>query len=151
MRRPILLAYMILVASPLVAQAAGPEHPRADPKSLIDHPGPAATNLAGRWQVQGSLDDGSGRAAQASPVCDFQQTDRTLAGRCKGPAAEGPVSGVIAGKHIAWKWQASATAALGVSSVARFEGDLGADGVVRGTWSLDQLPGVKGPFTQTRK
>ena len=99
--------------------------------------------------------DSSGTQPSSDPVelrdCEFRQGDRTLTGHCKGPHAEGPASGVIAGRHVSWTWKATATTVIGVSSAAWFQGDIGDDGVIRGTWSLEQLPGLKGAFTQTRK
>jgi hypothetical protein len=152
MNRSLALAATVALLWPLAVRAAGPEGPKADPSGLIDHPGPnAAANLAGRWQVQGSLSTGVGTVAQATPVCDFKQAERTLSGTCKGPHAEGPVTGTIAGKHVSWNWQAKASTPIGLSSTAWFQGDLGADGVIRGSWRLEQLPGAKGEFTQTRK
>jgi hypothetical protein len=156
MKRLRLFLCIAIVAAPLASRAA-PEPPRADPNGLIDH-APAVrpqvaggADLSGVWQVRGSIDEAGSPRAQATPVCEFRQGDRTLTGHCKGPRAEGPASGVIAGRHVSWKWQASATSVIGVSGAAWFQGDLGADGVIRGTWSLDQLPGLKGEFTQTRK
>jgi hypothetical protein len=157
MTRALLPVCLAFLTAPFVAQADGPDHPKADPNGLIDH-SPAVrsqvaggADLSGVWQIIGHIDDGGAPRAQASPVCEFKQGDRTLTGHCKGPHAEGPASGVIAGRHVSWKWQASATSLIGVSSAAWFQGDVGADGVIRGTWSLEQLPGLKGEFTQTRK
>jgi len=148
MRRSLLFAAAVL-AMPLAGHA-GPTTPKADPNSLIDHPAAGGVNVAGRWQVEGSLEGPDG-AARATPVCDFQQTGGAISGKCKGPNAEGPASGVLAGKHVSWKWQPSPTTPIGASGTAWFQGDLGADGVIRGTWGADVLPGVKGEFTQTRK
>jgi hypothetical protein len=147
---PRLLLAALILTTPLAAQAAPPDHPKADPNGLIDHPGKAA-DLTGVWQVRGSIDEAGNPRAQATPVCEFRQGDRTLTGHCKGPHAEGPASGVIAGRHVSWTWKATATTVIGVSSAAWFQGDIGDDGVIRGTWSLEQLPGLKGAFTQTRK
>ena len=142
----------LLLAVPLVARAAGPDTPKADPHSLIDHPAPPGLDLSGGWQIKGDLSQGGVRVASATPACDFQQTNATLKGRCKGPNAEGPASGVVVGRgHVSWRWDATAKTLIGVSSIAYFEGDVGPDGVIRGTWKLSQAPDASGAFTQTRR
>jgi hypothetical protein len=154
MRPTAMLAALVLLA-PWAAQAGEQPTPKVDPNSLIDHPshGNAGkpSDLTGAWLVKGTMEDHGTPVAQAAPVCEFQQGDRTLSGTCRGPNAAGPASGVVAGTHVSWKWQLSATTAIGATGTAWFQGDVGPDGVMRGTWTLDQLPGLKGDFTGTRR
>ena len=58
---------------------------------------------------------------------------------------------MIAGTHVTWKWRLSATTAVGATGTAWFQGDVGADGVMRGAWTFDQRPELKGEFTGTRR
>jgi hypothetical protein len=137
----------------LILLAADPERPKLDHNSLVDHvpPPTGAAQLAGAWQIKGRIDYGGSPVAIAAPVCDFQQAGLTLSGTCTGPNAKGPLTGVVAGRHVSWKWTTSATTAVGTTGEAWFQGDLGDDGTVKGTWGVDVLPDLKGEFTQTRK
>ena len=65
-----------------------------------------------------------------SPVCEFRQSGDRLAGTCSGPNGGGN--------------------AVGLAGVSSFQERLGADGVVRGTWTFSGRPGVRGEFTAQR-
>jgi hypothetical protein len=111
---------------------------------------PLALDLTGAWQVTGELNAGE-QVARATPVCTFKQTGAQVAGACEGPHAQGPVTGQVAGRHVSWQWRASPKTIVGMNGVASFEGDLGADNLIHGTWTTSQTSGTKGTFSAQRR
>jgi hypothetical protein len=109
-----------------------------------------APDLSGAWQVTGELSAGD-QLARATPVCTFKQTGAQVAGACEGPRAQGPVTGSVAGRHVAWQWRSNPKTIIGMSGVSSFEGDLGADNVIHGTWTTSQISGAKGTFSAQRR
>jgi len=109
-----------------------------------------APDLSGAWQITGEINAGAA-TAKAAPLCTLKQTGAQLSGGCEGPRAKGTATGLISGRHVAWQWHATSKAIIGVSGLTSFDGDLGADGVIRGTWTTTQLPGAKGTFSAQRR
>ena len=71
---------------------------------------PPAANLTGRtWQfirsnVDLTLRTGVDNHGQGPAYCTFQQTGNVLRGTCKTITVQGPISGVISGPQITWRW-----------------------------------------------
>ena len=118
------------------------------PAAALAQPPPA--DLSGAWQVTGEIRAG-GTLVKATPLCSFRQAGAQLAGACDGPRAQGPARGAVAGSHVSWRWRGTPKTLVGVAGTASFEGDLGADGVIRGTWTTTQLGGEKGTFSAQRR
>src|ERR1700728_3662026 len=51
-----------------------------------------AADISGTWRVTGLI----------TPSCTFTQTGNSLSGACRGPGAEGPLSGNIDGQTVKW-------------------------------------------------
>ncbi|MFL5294940.1 MAG: hypothetical protein ACJ798_01030 [Phenylobacterium sp.] len=114
------------------------------------HAQPKPADLSGAWAVEGEIEAPQG-VALAQPVCTFQQTGAQLAGACEGPGSTGPATGSVAGQHVTWRWAAKARNEFGGTGEGAFDGELGADGTIRGSMTLDILPGAKGTFTAKRR
>jgi hypothetical protein len=56
----------------------------------------------------------------------------------------------VAGQHVKWRWRHRPRIDIGLKGASTFEGDLGADGVIRGAWTFDGAPDAKGTFTAQR-
>ena len=85
-----------------------------------------------------------------SPVCEFQQSGDQLTGTCTGPNGTGSAVGLTNGASVTWQWHVVATNNIGLSGISSFNGRLGADNVVRGSWTFSGRPGVSGQFTAMR-
>jgi hypothetical protein len=107
-------------------------------------------DVAGQWAVTGEIVTGEAQVV-AKPVCVFQQAGPKLTGNCKGPNAHGPATGSVAGQKLSWTWQLTPDTPIGASGSASFEGELGADHVIRGSWSFSGLPGATGKFTGEKR
>jgi hypothetical protein len=108
-----------------------------------------AADFSGNWQVTGHMTAPDGAIAQVAPVCSFHQDGDELKGECKGPNGEGPIEGTVDGRKIVWHWSHTATTSVGVTGTTYFHGIRGDDGVIRGTWTADWVPGT-GDFTGTK-
>ena len=51
-----------------------------------------AADISGTWKIAGPI----------TPSCTFTQTGNSLSGACRGPGAEGPLSGSIDGQAVKW-------------------------------------------------
>src|SRR5579863_4694454 len=51
-----------------------------------------AADISGTWTIAGPI----------TPSCTFTQTGNSLSGACRGPGAEGPLSGSIDGQTVKW-------------------------------------------------
>ena len=69
---------------------------------------PPAADLTGTWQFirsnVGGFATGVDNHGQGPAYCTFQQTGNVLRGTCKTMAVQGPISGVISGPQITWRW-----------------------------------------------
>lgn len=110
----------------------------------------AEANVAGTWAISGRI-EADGALAVARPQCVFQQAAGAVTGTCKGPNSHGSVTGTIAGEKVSFRLETIPDTDVGMHGLATFEGVLGADGVIRGTWTAAQLPGASGEFTAERK
>jgi hypothetical protein len=106
----------------------------------------AADGFQYTWNVRGQMEV-NGRLVGVSPVCVLRQMGNQISGFCKGPAAEGPATGVANGDNITWQWTATATNSNGRDGIAVFRGSLGYNGVIRGYYTNSTIPGVTGSFT----
>ena len=105
-------------------------------------------NIAGTWNIQGSIQAGA-VLFSATPTCKFEQVGTRLAGRCIGPNAAGPLTGVVSGKAVSWTWTHGATDAVGISGTTNFHGTYVDSHLIRGTMTSAGMP-ARGTFTQTR-
>ncbi len=110
----------------------------------------STVDVSGAWQVMGEITAGAA-PVKATPLCGFKQAGAQLTGTCEGPRATGPLTGTVAGRHVAWQWRATPRAFVGMNGIAVFDGDLGADGAIHGTWTTTQLPGAKGTFSAQKR
>ena len=106
-------------------------------------------DFSGKWSVSGHIVNSRGYVL-VSPVCDFKQTGGQVAGACKGPNGGGDATGLANGAEISFQWRTVPSNAIGLRGVASFNGVLGADGVIRGSWSFSTWPGATGQFTAQR-
>ncbi len=106
-------------------------------------------NFSGSWSVSGQIVAGTAMIT-AAPICTFQQNQAQVTGFCKGPNAAGPATGLVNGPTISWQWQVTPTTPAGISGLATFQGGLGPDGVIRGSWNHSRAGGATGPFTAQR-
>ncbi len=108
-----------------------------------------SANFSGPWAVSGQIFLGN-MVTIASPICTFRQLNNRLAGICRGPNGTGAASGLSDGLEISWQWRIVPTTPIGVAGVASFNGHLGPDNVIRGSWTISPWPGVSGQFTAQR-
>jgi len=106
-------------------------------------------NFSGPWSVNGQIVAGN-LFTSIVPICTFQQVGNQLSGICKGPNSAGPASGAASGPNITWQWQLVPSNPIGLAGTATFQGTLGPDNVVRGSWTFSQIPYSSGPFTAQR-
>ena len=106
-------------------------------------------NFSGSWSVSGQIVMGNGMVTVA-PICSLQQRQAQVTGFCKGPNGAGPATGLVDGPTISWQWQVTATSPTGVPGLVTFQGGLGPDGVIRGSWTHSRVRGAAGPFTAQR-
>jgi hypothetical protein len=86
-------------------------------------------------------------ATLVRPVCDFQQNGDQLTGARTGPNDAGSAVGLAVGGSETWQWRMVPTNNIGVAGISSFNGQLGPDHVVRGSWTFTGRPGVSGQFT----
>lgn len=108
------------------------------------------TDFSGAWNFAGDI-KAKGAYAWTKPMCFFKQSGDQLLGTCKGPNSRGPAKGTTSGQRITWRWDHRGYTSIGLSGESTFVGILGADKVVRGTWSYSGLPGQNGNFTGQRQ
>jgi len=109
-----------------------------------------AADFAGTWKVNGSMKQPRG-ALVLDAVCQFQQAGVVLRGACKGPTGEGPALGkLISPTKVEWQCDVTPTAPDGFRGAIRFDGVMGADGVVRGEFAISTAPALRGTYTQVR-
>ena len=127
--RSLLLGCVLIVSGPAYAQA------------VVDFSGP--------WAVGGQIVAGPA-FTQVTPICRFKQVANQLSGSCQGLNSGGPASGATNGPMISWQWQAQPLTPVGLGGVASFQGTLGPDNVIRGTWTFTAVPGASGSFSARR-
>ena len=109
---------------------------------------PASAQMAdftGTWSFSGQMMQGT-LLLTVAPVCSLQQTGNQVAGTCKGPNAAGPATGLASGTNLSLQWMGTATDPLGRTGISVFQGTLGPDNVIRGSWTTSTMPGASGPF-----
>lgn len=107
-----------------------------------------AADFSGTWVVNGTI--GSPPVGTVSPVCVFKQDGKDVRGSCKGPHGLGPAHGTVDGEKISWHWDDEATDKTGSTGTATFNGVLGADGTIKGTWISTAIPDASGTFTMQK-
>jgi hypothetical protein len=111
--------------------------------------GAQVVDFSGPWAVNGQIVVGPVFTA-ILPICRFTQVANQLSGSCQGVSLGGPASGASNGPMISWQWQAQALNPLGVGGIASFQGTLGPDNIIRGTWTSTAVPGASGTFSAHR-
>jgi hypothetical protein len=109
-----------------------------------------ADDVAGAWNVSGTIQSATGAIVSIAGQCVFQQTGDLISGTCQGPFGLGPASGTARGASIAWEADIQATAPGGITSAMALAGTLGPDGVIRGEVKLSAMPGSVGAFIAQR-
>jgi hypothetical protein len=109
----------------------------------------ADPDFSGKWSVSGQIVGGN-LMTIVSPVCTFQQNGSQLTGTCTGPNGTGSAVGLVNGAGVTFEWQMIPTDSIGLSGVSSFNGKLGPDNVVRGSWTFSGRPGASGQFTAQR-
>jgi len=107
-------------------------------------------DVSGPWSFVGDI-KADGREALAKPQCTFKQSGDTLSGSCKGPNSSGPAIGKIEGQHVSWRWTHTPYTKAGLGGVSTFDGVVGADKSISGTWTYSGLPGASGSFSGQRQ
>jgi beta-lactamase regulating signal transducer with metallopeptidase domain len=136
----------LVLLTPVFARASDPAKAQAVLGRLGDN-----LDLSGAWDVRGAIRAPGQAVVGTAPTCEFQQAGSRLAGTCKGPNSLGTAAGKVEGGHVSWQWQATSYTPVGLSGLASFDGEIGPDDVVRGTWSFSGAPGLTGEFTQQRR
>jgi hypothetical protein len=108
----------------------------------------AQSNVAGRWHVVGTINDGLNHF-QATPTCAFILSGAQLGGTCIGPNGRGPIEGTVSGRSITWTWSHHATNAFGATGITGFEGTVINAGLIRGVMTFSGSP-ASGRFTASR-
>jgi hypothetical protein len=99
---------------------------------------PPAANLTGTWSViiasVGGFETGVDNHGQNPGSCTFQQDGNRLRGTCKTVTLQGPISGVISGPQVAWRWlyNAGTVGEPHAFAVAVFNAALQPDGKIAG-------------------
>lgn len=113
-------------------------------------PGAAqAGDLSGKWSLSGQMMAGRIFASFAQ-ICDLRQTGDQIAGPCRGPNGGCSAVGVVSGANIDLTCRTSYTNSPGAAGVSTFHGALGADQIVRGSYTHSRLPGASGVFFMMR-
>ncbi len=99
---------------------------------------PPAANLTGTWRIivstVGGFATGVDNHGQNPGSCTFEQDGNRLRGTCKTVTVQGPISGLISGQQITWRWLYNA-GRIGVPhafAVAVFNAALQPDGRIDG-------------------
>ncbi len=108
-----------------------------------------SVDFSGKWSVSGHMISAN-MYTLVRPVCDFQQSGDQLAGACTGPNGAGSAVGLTNGREVTWQWHIVPTNNIGIAGISSFNGRLGPDNVVRGSWTFSGRPGVSGQFTAIR-
>jgi beta-lactamase regulating signal transducer with metallopeptidase domain len=136
----------LILLTPVIARASDPAKTQAA-RDLFG----GAVDLSGAWDVRGSIGVPGKAVLGIAPTCEFQQAGSRLAGVCKGPNSLGTAAGAVDGGHVSWRWEATSYTPVGLSGLASFEGEIGPDDVIRGTWKFSSAPSLTGEFTQLRR
>ncbi len=128
------MKWVALYAS-LAACAATTGAMAEDAKPPMD---PPAADITGTWKIivssVGGFETGVDNHGQNPGSCTFQQDGNRLRGTCKTVTLQGPISGVISGPQIAWRWLYN-NGMVGVQHafwVAAFNATLQPDGKISG-------------------
>ena len=119
----------------LAAYSAATAAIAEDAKQKFD---PPAADITGTWEIivsrVGGFDTGVENHGQNPGSCTFQQDGNRLHGTCKTVTLQGPISGVISGQQIAWRWlyNAGSVGDVHAFAVAVFNAALQPDGKIRG-------------------
>jgi len=94
-----------------------------------------AADISGTWTIAGPI----------TPSCTFTQTGNSLSGACRGPGAEGPLSGSIDGQTVKWVFTRTNMATGRAIDPVEFSGTLNGQSL-SGTMTRDG-GGNPMPFT----
>jgi hypothetical protein len=107
------------------------------------------TDLSGKWSVSGQMIAGSMFMSFAQ-ICDLKQTGDQIAGPCRGPNGGCSAVGVVNGANIDLTCRTSYTNSPNLAGVSTLHGAVGADGIVRGSYTHSKFPGANGVFFMMR-
>lgn len=93
--------------------------------------------LAGKWKIHSSI-AGNDNDMQ----CTFSQTNKDLAGTCKGEQGDVRITGKVDGKKVTWSYQSDYN---GSPLTMKYEGSS-ESGKIAGTVTVDPF-GVSGDFS----
>jgi len=102
-------------------------------------------DLSGKWSLSGQMIAGRMFMSFAQ-ICDLKQTGDQLAGPCHGPNGGCSAVGVVNGGNLDLTCRTSFTNAPNLAGVSTFHGALGADAIVRGSYTHSRFPGASGVF-----
>jgi hypothetical protein len=106
-------------------------------------------DLSGKWSLSGQMIAGRNFTSFAQ-ICDLKQTGDQLAGPCKGPNGGCSAVGVVSGANIDLTCRTSTTNAPNLAGVSTFHGTLGADEIVRRSFTYSRFAGSSGVFFMMR-
>jgi hypothetical protein len=127
-----------IVALAIVLAGAAPWHAEAQ-----------EADLSGKWSLSGQMIAGRNFMSFAQ-ICDLKQSGDQLAGPCKGPNGGCSAVGVVSGANIDLTCRTSTTNAPNLAGVSTFHGALGADEIVRGSFTHSRFAGSSGVFFMMR-
>ena len=94
----------------------------------------SAADISGTWMVSGPI----------TPSCTFTQSGNSLSGACRGPGAEGPLSGSVDGETVKWVFTRTNMASGRAIPPVEFSGTLNGQ-MLSGIMTLNGTHPV--PFT----
>jgi hypothetical protein len=106
-------------------------------------------DFSGKWSLSGQMIAGRVFTSFAQ-ICDLAQTGDQLAGACRGPNGGCSLVGVINGGNVDLTCRTSITNSPNLAGVSTFHGALGADEIVRGSFTHSRFPGASGVFFMMR-
>jgi hypothetical protein len=106
-------------------------------------------DFSGKWSLSGQIIAGRAFASFAQ-ICDLKQTGDQFAGPCRGPNGGCSVVGVVNGRNVDSTCRTTQTNSPDLAGVSTFHGALGADEIVRGSYTHSRFPGANGVFFMMR-
>jgi len=100
----------------------------------------AQTGVSGKWKVHNSI-----AGNESDQECTLTQTDKELAGSCKGENGDLKVTGSVEGNKVSWKYDSEYN---GTPLTLTYSGTLDDSGDMKGEVNVDPF-GVTGEFTAT--
>jgi hypothetical protein len=93
----------------------------------------------GKWKIHSAI-----AGNESDMECTFSQTDKVLAGKCKGEQGDLKITGKVDGKKVTWSYESDYN---GTTLNVKYDGILDS-GKITGSVSVEPF-GVGGDFTAT--